>query len=95
MTRDIVAELEKSELNEATAADVITEINHIGDYGLIADTIAAAVAIGTTDKQKLLEISSVTDRLAYLLVFIQAAKDLLQAEHRMRVKARRQMFKIV
>jgi ATP-dependent Lon protease len=69
-TRDIIAELEKSEINEAEASDIIEKITQIDDYGLIADTVAAAVAMKANDKQQLLKITSVTDRLAYLLVFI-------------------------
>jgi len=95
LTRDIIAELEKSEINEAKAPGIIAEINRINDYSLVADTVAAAVTLKARDKQRLLVISSVTDRLTWLLALIQAEESLLQTEKRMHVEASRQMFRIV
>jgi len=95
LTRDIIAELEKSEINEAKAPGIIAEIKRINDYSLVADTVAAAVTLKARDKQRLLEISSVTDRLTWLLALIQAEESLLQTEKRMHVEASRQMFRIV
>jgi len=95
LMRSVMAAFESYEPNKDRSSEAIAAAKQMDDYGRVADTLAAIVALWPRDKQRVLEAISVTDRLALLLTLIETEAAVLLAEHRMRVKASRQMFRIV
>ena len=59
----------------------------------MADTIAAHMSLKLDEKQKILEISDVKQRLEYLLQLIEGENDVLQVEKRIRNRVKQQMEK--
>lgn len=93
LTREIVAELERSEVNEPSAPGIIAEVAGSDDYGFVADTVAAAVNLTVRDKQRILEASSVTDRLRWLLLLIHAEESVPRLERQLCLRVSRQTFR--
>lgn len=69
---------------------MLTSLNSIDDAAKLADTIAAHMPLKLNDKQAVLEMSDVTERLEYLMAMMESEIDLLQVEKRIRnrVKSR-------
>ena len=71
----------------------MASLNSINDAGRLADTIAAHLTLKLDEKQKILEMFSVTDRLEHLLHLMESEIDILQVEKRIRGRVKRQMEK--
>ncbi|WP_205414227.1 LON peptidase substrate-binding domain-containing protein, partial [Serratia marcescens] len=57
------------------------------------DTIAAHMPLKLADKQSVLEMSDVNERLEYLMAMMESEIDLLQVEKRIRNRVKKQMEK--
>lgn len=77
-------------LNKKIPPEVLTSLNSIDDPARLADTIAAHMPLKLADKQSVLEMSDVNERLEYLMAMMESEIDLLQVEKRIRnrVKSR-------
>ena len=80
-------------LNKKIPGEVLTSLSSIDDPGRLADTIAAHMGIKLDEKQKILEMITVKQRLEYLLQLIQGETDVLQVEKRIRSRVKQQMEK--
>ncbi|MCB1813535.1 MAG: endopeptidase La, partial [Candidatus Competibacteraceae bacterium] len=80
-------------LNKKIPSEVLTSLASIDDPGRLADTIAAHMGMKLDEKQKILEIISIRQRLEYLLQLIQGETDVLQVEKRIRSRVKQQMEK--
>ncbi len=80
-------------LNKKIPGEVLTSLGGISDPSRLADTIAAHMAMKLDEKQKILEIIDVHERLEYLLQVIQGETDVLQVEKRIRNRVKQQMEK--
>ncbi len=80
-------------LNMKIPPEILTTLAGIDDPGRLADTVAAHMSIKIDDKQQILEIQDVRDRLERLLVVLGTEIDLLQVEKRIRGRVKRQMEK--
>ena len=80
-------------LNKKIPRAVLTSLESIDDPGRLADTIAAHMGMKLDEKQKILEIISIRQRLEYLLQLIQGETDVLQVEKRIRSRVKQQMEK--
>ncbi|MEZ5594625.1 MAG: endopeptidase La [Gammaproteobacteria bacterium] len=80
-------------LNKKIPSEVLTSLASIDDPGRLADTIAAHMGMKLDEKQKILEIVSIRQRLEYLLQLIQGETDVLQVEKRIRSRVKQQMEK--
>ncbi|CUX97223.1 endopeptidase La [Candidatus Hoaglandella endobia] len=80
-------------LNKKIPPEVLTSLNSIDDAARLADTIAAHMPLNLNDKQLLLEMISVTERLEYLMSILESEIDLLQVEKRIRNRVKKQMEK--
>ncbi|AWK14511.1 endopeptidase La [Candidatus Fukatsuia symbiotica] len=80
-------------LNKKIPPEVLISLNSIEDAARLADTIAAHMPLKLTDKQAVLEMFSVTERLEYLLAMMESEIDLLQVERRIRSRVKKQMEK--
>ena len=80
-------------LNKKIPPEVLTSLNGIDEAARLADTIAAHMPLKLVDKQKVLEILDVTERLEFLMGQMESEIDLLQVEKRIRNRVKKQMEK--
>ena len=80
-------------LNKKITPEVLVTVNQIEDPAKLADTIAAHLALKIGDKQALLEIASVNQRLERIFGFMEGEIDVLQVEKKIRTRVKRQMEK--
>ncbi|NAX23615.1 endopeptidase La [Vibrio sp. V39_P1S14PM300] len=80
-------------LNKKIPPEVLTSLNGIDEAARLADTIAAHMPLKLNDKQQVLEILDVTERLEFLMGQMESEIDLLQVEKRIRSRVKKQMEK--
>ncbi|MDG2882070.1 LON peptidase substrate-binding domain-containing protein, partial [Vibrio parahaemolyticus] len=80
-------------LNKKIPPEVLTSLNGIDEAARLADTIAAHMPLKLVDKQQVLEIVDVTERLEFLMGQMESEIDLLQVEKRIRGRVKKQMEK--
>jgi ATP-dependent Lon protease len=80
-------------LNKKIPPEVLTSLNGIDEAARLADTIAAHMPLKLVDKQKVLELIVVTERLEFLMGQMESEIDLLQVEKRIRNRVKKQMEK--
>ena len=80
-------------LNKKIPPEVLTSVSGIEDADQLADTMAAHMPLKLVDKQKVLEIVSVSERLEYLMALMEGEIDLLQVEKKIRTRVKKQMEK--
>ena len=94
VARSTVAQFEQYvKLNKKVPPEVLVSINQIEDASKLADTIASHLAVKISEKQELLEIRSVTERLERVYVLMENEIGVLQVEKRIRSRVKRQMEK--
>ena len=80
-------------LNKKIPPEVLTSLNGIDEAARLADTIAAHMPLKLTEKQQVLEIIDVNERLEFLMGQMESEIDLLQVEKRIRGRVKKQMEK--
>ncbi|MGL4734316.1 MAG: LON peptidase substrate-binding domain-containing protein, partial [Enterovibrio sp.] len=80
-------------LNKKIPPEILTSLNGIDDVARLADTIAAHMPLKLQDKQKVLELHNVEERLNFLMATMESEIDLLQVEKRIRNRVKKQMEK--
>jgi len=80
-------------LNKKIPPEILTSLASIEDAGRLADTITAHLSLKLEEKQKILEMFDVVQRLEHLLGLLEAELDILQVEKRIRGRVKRQMEK--
>ncbi len=80
-------------LNKKVPQEVLASIAQIADHSKLADTIAAHLAIKISEKQELLEMTSVAQRLEKVYALMEGEISVLQVEKRIRSRVKRQMEK--
>ncbi len=71
----------------------MNSIQDIENNGQLADTIAAHLQLKLDQRQKLLDLSDVVERMEFLLAQIEGELEIAQLEKRIRGKVKRQMEK--
>ncbi len=80
-------------LNKKIPPEVLASISSIEDSSRLADTMAAHMPLKIEDKQKVLELPEVAERLMFLMAMMESEIDLLQVEKRIRSRVKKQMEK--
>jgi ATP-dependent Lon protease len=94
LRRAIVTQFDQYvKLNKKIPAEILTSIAGIDEPGRLADTIAAHLPLKLEQKQKVLEMFGLTERLEHLLAQLETEIDILQVEKRIRGRVKRQMEK--
>jgi ATP-dependent Lon protease len=94
LRRAIVAQFEQYvKLNKKIPAEILTSIAGIDEPGRLTDTIAAHLPLKLDQKQKVLEMFPLNERLEHLLAQLETEIDILQVEKRIRGRVKRQMEK--
>ncbi|MGI9494003.1 MAG: endopeptidase La [Geminicoccaceae bacterium] len=92
--RTVVSQFEQYvKLNKKVPPEVLVSLSQIEDPSKLADTVAAHLSLKISDKQDLLETSSLADRLERLYGFMESEISVLQVEKRIRSRVKRQMEK--
>lgn len=80
-------------LNKKVPPEVLTSLASIDDPSRLADTMAAHMSLKLDEKQKVLEIIDVRQRLEHLMRLVEEENDVLQLEKRIRGRVKGQMEK--
>jgi ATP-dependent Lon protease len=94
LARSVVSQFESYvKLNKRVPPEVIVSINQIDDHAKLADTAASHLNIKLAEKQELLEIVSIAERLERVYALMEGEMSVLQVEKKIRNRVKRQMEK--
>jgi ATP-dependent Lon protease len=94
LARSVVSEFENYvKLNKKVSPEVVSSVSQIEEPSKLADTIASHLAVKIADKQAILEIPTVAQRLERVLGLMESEISVLQVEKRIRTRVKRQMEK--
>ncbi|MGR8946845.1 MAG: endopeptidase La [Gammaproteobacteria bacterium] len=94
LTRSLMGQFDQYvKLNKKVPPEVISSLTSIDEPSRLADTIAAHMSIKIHEKQEVLELVEIRDRLEHLIGLMEAEIDLLQVEKRLRGRVKKQMEK--
>ena len=94
MSRSVLAQFEQYvKLNKKVPPEVLVSVNQIDDPEKLADTIASHLSIKLEEKQELLEVVSLTERMERLCGLMEGEIGVLQVEKKIRSRVKRQMEK--
>jgi ATP-dependent Lon protease len=94
LARSVVTEFENYvKLNKKVSPEVIGAVAQIEDYAKLSDTVASNLAVKIQDKQAVLALTSVSERLERVLGLMESEISVLQVEKRIRSRVKRQMEK--
>ena len=92
--RTVVTQFEQYiKLNKKIAPEVLVSLNQIEEPSKLADTVASHLNIKISEKQELLEIQGVSERLERVFGHMESEIGVLQVEKRIRNRVKRQMEK--
>jgi len=80
-------------LSRKVPPEVIASTSAIEEPSRLTDTIATHLSMALEDKQKILELKSVRERIELILTYLESEIDLLQIEKRIRSRVKKQMEK--
>ncbi len=80
-------------LNKKIPPEILTSLSSIDEAERLVDTIAAHMSLKLEEKQKILEIVDLRERVEHLMVLMESEIDILQVEKRIRGRVKRQMEK--
>ncbi|SDB46612.1 ATP-dependent proteinase. Serine peptidase. MEROPS family S16 [Pseudidiomarina indica] len=80
-------------LNKKIPPEVLTSLSGIEEADRLADTMAAHMPLKVRDKQRVLEVTDVRERLEFIMALMEGEIDLLQVEKRIRSRVKKQMEK--
>jgi ATP-dependent Lon protease len=94
LARSTVSQFESYvKLNKKISPEVLGTVAQIEDYSKLADTIASHLAIKIADKQEILEVTTISDRLERVYTLMESEISVLQVEKKIRSRVKRQMEK--
>jgi len=94
LSRSVVSQFDQYvKLNSKVPPEILSSLSSIEDPGRLADTIAAHMALKIEERQQILELINVRERLERLMGILESEIDLLQVEKRIRGRVKRQMEK--
>ncbi|MEM9469301.1 MAG: endopeptidase La [Pseudomonadota bacterium] len=92
--RAVVSQFEHYvKLNKKIPPEVLVSVNQIDEPAMMADTIASHLSLKIEEKQSLLELKTVSERLEKIYSFMEGEIGVLQVEKRVRNRVKRQMEK--
>jgi len=94
MFRTVLGQFEQYvKLNKKIQPETLGTISKITSPSLLADTIAAHMSVDIKEKQKILEMLSITERLEHIFSLMESEISVLNTEKRIRSRVKRQMEK--
>ncbi|MBF0092949.1 MAG: endopeptidase La [Alphaproteobacteria bacterium] len=94
LSRSVVTQFEQYiKLNKKIPPEVLVSVNQIEDPGKLADTVASHLALKIADKQEMLELETISERLERVYSYMESEIGVLQVEKKIRNRVKRQMEK--
>ena len=94
LSRSVIDSFDKYvKLNKKIAPEVMTSLSGIDDPSRLVDTIAAHMVLKMEEKQAILEINDVKQRIENIIGLIENELDILQVEKKIRGRVKNQMEK--
>ena len=94
LTRSLTAQFDQYvKLNKKIPPEIISSLSGIDEPSRLGDTIAAHMSVKLQEKQRILEILDVGERLEHLIGLMEGEIDLLQVEKKLRGRVKKQMEK--
>jgi ATP-dependent Lon protease len=94
LMRTVVSQFEQYvKLNKKIPPEVLVSLNQIEDPSKLADSVAAQLSLKVADKQELLELDTVAQRLEKIYALMEGEIGVLQVEKKIRSRVKRQMEK--
>lgn len=94
LLRTVMSQFERYvQLSKKVPSEVLTSLQTITDPGRLSDTIAAHMSLKIAEKQDVLEIIDLKDRMEHLMTLMETEIDLMQVEKRIRGRVKKQMEK--
>ena len=94
LARSAVSQFENYvKLNKKISPEVLGTISQIEDPSKLADTIASHLAVKISDKQEVLEVTTISERLERVYALMESEISVLQVEKKIRSRVKRQMEK--
>ncbi|MEK6746026.1 MAG: endopeptidase La [Pseudomonadota bacterium] len=94
MFRTVLGQFEQYvKLNKKIQPETLGTVSKITNPSLLADTIAAHMSVDIPEKQKILEMLNVTERLEHIFTLMENEISVLNTERRIRSRVKRQMEK--
>ena len=92
--RTVVSQFEQYiKLNKKIAPEVLVSLNQIEEPSKLADTVASHLNLKIPEKQELLEVAKVSERLEKVFGHMESEIGVLQVEKKIRNRVKRQMEK--
>ena len=80
-------------LNRKIPPESVTTIGQLTEPGKLADAVASQLSVKISDKQELLELSDIKDRLEKVFALMEGEMGMLQMERKIKNRVKRQMEK--
>ena len=94
LVQTVMAQFDKYvNLSKKVPSEVINSLSGIDEPGRLVDTIAAHMSLELQQKQSILEVPDVHQRIEHLMGLMEAEIDLFQVEKRVRGRVKKQMEK--
>ena len=94
LSRSVIAQFEKYvKLNKKVPTEALASINQIEEPGKLVDTVASHISLKISEKQELLEIDELAERMEKVIAFMEAEIGVLRVEKKIRTRVKRQMEK--
>ena len=92
--RSVVTQFEQYiKLNKKIAPEVLVSLNQISEPSKLADTVASHLSLKIPEKQEILEVAKVGDRLEKVFGHMESEMGVLQVEKKIRNRVKKQMEK--
>ena len=92
LVRSVMSQFEQYvQLSKKVPNEVLSSLSGIKDPARLVDTISAHMPMKIEDKQRMLDIEDLGDRLEYLIGIMQGEMDFLQVEKKIRGRVKKQM----
>lgn len=92
LNRTLISQFEHYvQLGKKVPSEVLSSLNDITDTGRLVDTIAVHMSLKIEQKQEILEIIDLADRVDHVLSQLDTEMELLQLEKRIRARVKKQM----
>jgi len=94
LVRSLLSQFEQYvKLSKKVPPEILTSVTSIEEPGRLADTIAAHLTLKIDEKQKVLEMFELRERIEHLMALMESEIDLFQVEKRIRGRVKKQMEK--
>lgn len=92
LNRTLISQFEHYvQLGKKVPSEVLSSLSDITDTGRLVDTIAVHISLKIEQKQQILEIIDLADRVDHVLSLLDTEMELLQLEKRIRARVKKQM----